>query len=143
MAYPRFPSSVSVAGSALAAAEHAPRPLLPTPRRPETREKPPRPPVGIGLPYSLFSLNSRNGSRVCGLGDALSRGAAEHHTPRHAERSVAAIASIDGAVGTSSVNDAQPTAAAAANQKAAEQGAAAAPDFAPSLRPYALVASCA
>jgi len=57
--------------------------------------------------------------------------AAEHHTPRHAERGVAAIASIDGAVGTSGVNDGQPTAAAAANQKAAEQGAA---DFAPSLR---------
>ena len=52
--------------------------------------------------------------------------AAEHHTPRHADRGVAAIASIDGAVGTSGVNDGQPTAAAAANQKAAEQGAAAA-----------------
>ena len=52
--------------------------------------------------------------------------AAEHHTPGHAERGVAAIASIDGAVGTSGVNDGQPTAAAAANQEAAEQGAAAA-----------------
>ena len=52
--------------------------------------------------------------------------AAEHHTPRHADRGVAAIASIDGAVGTSGVNDGEPTAAAAANQKAAEQGAAAA-----------------
>src|SRR6202007_3400814 len=52
--------------------------------------------------------------------------AAEHHTPRHADRGVAAIASIDGAVGTPGVNDGQPTAAAAANQKAAEQGAAAA-----------------
>jgi hypothetical protein len=52
--------------------------------------------------------------------------AAEHHTPGQAERSVAAIAAIDGAVGASGVNDGQPTAAAAANQKAAEQGAAAA-----------------
>jgi hypothetical protein len=52
--------------------------------------------------------------------------AAEHHTPRQADRDVAAIASIDRAVGTSGVDDGQPTAAAAANQKAAEQGATAA-----------------
>ncbi len=52
--------------------------------------------------------------------------AAEHHTPRCADRDVAAIASIDRAVGTSGVNDGQPTAAAAANQKPAEQGATAA-----------------
>jgi hypothetical protein len=52
--------------------------------------------------------------------------AAEHHTPRRANRDVAAIASIDGAIGASGVNDSEPTAAAAANQKPAEQGATAA-----------------
>ena len=52
--------------------------------------------------------------------------AAEHHTPGRAERSVTAIASIDGAVGAAGVNDGQPATAAAAHQKAAEQGAAAA-----------------
>jgi hypothetical protein len=52
--------------------------------------------------------------------------AAEHHTPGHADRGAAAIASIDGAVGTSGINDGQPAATTAANQKPAEQGAAAA-----------------
>ena len=50
--------------------------------------------------------------------------AAEHHTPRHAERDAAAIASINRAVGTSGVKDGKSPAAAAANKKPAEQGAA-------------------
>ena len=51
---------------------------------------------------------------------------AEHHTPGHADRGVATIAAIDGHAVTSGVDNAQPTSAAAANQKAGEEGAAAA-----------------
>jgi len=51
---------------------------------------------------------------------------AKHHTPARADRSVAAVASIDGLAGTSGVDDIQPTSAPAANQKAGEEGSAAA-----------------
>jgi hypothetical protein len=51
---------------------------------------------------------------------------AEHLTPARADRSVAAVASIDGLAGTSCIDDAQPTSAPAADQKADEEGAAAA-----------------
>lgn len=51
---------------------------------------------------------------------------AEHHTPAHAKRRIATVAAIDGRAVTSRVDDAQPTTAAAAYQKAGEKGAAAA-----------------
>ena len=51
---------------------------------------------------------------------------AEHHTPGHAVHRVASVAAIDGRAVTSGVDDAQPTAAAVANQKTGEEGAAAA-----------------
>ncbi len=51
---------------------------------------------------------------------------AEGNTPARAERIIAAIASIDGLVGASDVDDAQATSAPPASQKAGEKGAAAA-----------------
>jgi hypothetical protein len=51
---------------------------------------------------------------------------AEHHTPGHANGSVATIAAIDGRAVTSGVDDAEPPSAPAACQKAGEEGAAAA-----------------
>lgn len=49
---------------------------------------------------------------------------AEHHTPARAEGSITTVASIDGLAGASGVDDAQPTSAPPANQKAGEEGAA-------------------
>jgi hypothetical protein len=45
---------------------------------------------------------------------------AEHHTPGHAEHRIAAVASIDGAAVTSTVENAEPPSAPAAYQKSTE-----------------------
>ncbi len=59
---------------------------------------------------------------------------AKHHTPGHAVHRVASVAAIDGRAVTSGVEDTQPTAAAAANQKTGEEGAAAAAGLCSSAR---------
>ena len=70
--------------------------------------------------HGLDGANELSGERL------IDAEPAEHHTPAHPKCRIAAVAAIDRRAVTSRVDDAEPTTAAAAYQKAGEKGTAAA-----------------
>jgi hypothetical protein len=70
--------------------------------------------------HGFDSTNELSGER------RINAKAAEHHTPGHTMHRIATVASINRTAVASAVENAEPTSAAAANQKAGEEGATAA-----------------